>query len=148
MKVHPSADQNGNKPDAFSSRPALFSTIFTVLIALAVGGCLTLIIISRMLQNLLEVYVSNESMDAASTILDLMDDFLPLYLLCGSVLLLLVFLALTIWVLKRTDSRLLRYVIIFLFLLVLTLIAAFWLLGVTSVPVTVPQLLPTAVAPG
>jgi len=137
MKVQTSADQSNGKPDAFSSRRSWLPIIFTTLIALAVGGCLTLLLVSRMLQDQLEVYVSTENMDAASVILDLLDDILPLYLLCGSVLLLLFFLSLTIWVWKKFDSRPIRYGTILLFLLVIILIAAVWFRGVTSVPIPV-----------
>jgi hypothetical protein len=147
MRVEPSPDQSEGKPDVFSRGRSPFPTILITLFALVVGGCLTLLIVSRLLQNQLAIYSSAESMDAASAILDFMDDLLPFYFLCALLLLLLLLVFFTVWIWSKTQSRLLRAGTILLFLLALALVAAFWLVGATSGPIPVPQLLPTATAP-
>jgi hypothetical protein len=68
-----------------------------------------------------------------------MDDLLPLYFLCGSALFLLILVSAAIWTWTKTESRLLRYGLIFLILLALAFIALTWLLGSTTGPITLPQ---------
>ena len=139
MRVQPTGDQDNKKPEAFPSRRPFLPTILFALIAFVLGGCMTLLITSRLLQNQLEVYSSTESMAAASAILDFMEDLLPLYLLCGSVLFLLLLVSATIWAWTKTESRLLRYGLIFLILLALAFIALTWLLGTATDPIILPQ---------
>ncbi len=145
MKVQTSGTESSNKQDAFARRRSPLPTILLALNALVIGGCITLLLVNRLLQNQLDVYVAGDSMAAASTILDFMDDLLLVYMLCGSVLLLLLLLTLTIWAWTRTESGLLRYGSLFLMLLGIVAVAAVWLLGIASAPV--PAILPQTPTP-
>jgi hypothetical protein len=117
--------------------------IVSVLITLDVfvlGGLVALLLVNRLLSNLLAVYAVH-SMDAASAILDFMDDLLPYYVVCIGGLLALVLITLGVWAWQRTDSWLLRYGIAVLVVTVLVLGA--WALlssgaGVDSVPPSTP----------
>ena len=139
MKVQPTSDQDDKNPELFSSRRPLLPTILFALVAFILGGCMTLLITSRLLQNQLEIYSSSESMAAASAILDFMEDLLPLYLLCGSLFFLLLIVSATIWTWTKTESCLLRYGLIILIQLALAFIAVTWLLGNSTGPFTLPQ---------
>ena len=139
MRVQPTVDQDDKNAEVFTSRRPLLPTILFALIAFILGGCMTLLITSRLLQNQLDVYSSTDSMAAASAILDFMEDLLPLYLLCGSVFFLLLVVSATIWAWTKTESCLLRYGLIFLILLALAFIAGTWFLGATTGPFTLPQ---------
>ena len=62
-------------------RRSLLWTLLIILNTFVLGGCLALLIVNRLLQRQLDVYTSSQSMAAGSTILDFMDDLLPLYLI-------------------------------------------------------------------
>jgi hypothetical protein len=147
MKVQSSGKEANHKQDAFARRRSPLPTILLTLNALLIGACITLLIISRLLQNQLDVYVAAESMAAASTILDLMDDLLLVYMFCGSVLLLLLLLTLTIWAWTRTQSSLLRYGSLLLMFLAISAVAAVWLLGISGVSDPLPAILPQTPTP-
>lgn len=56
------------------------SLIFIILFSLNaffLGGCITLLIINRLLNSQTDVYVATQSMAAGATILDFMDDLIP-----------------------------------------------------------------------
>jgi hypothetical protein len=120
---------------AFPRSRSLLTKALILLNTLVLGGCLALLIVNRLLQNQRDVYVSAQSMAAASTILDFMEDLLPLYLLCGSALLLLLLVSATFWAWTKIQSRFWRYGIILLILIMLILLAGMWLLGGSSGPI-------------
>jgi heme A synthase len=119
-------------------RRSLLWTLLIILNTFVLGGCLALLIVNRLLQRQLDVYTSSQSMAAGSTILDFMDDLLPLYLICGSVLLLLLLLTTAVWAWTKTQSRFLRYGTLTLILLALALLLGIWLIGSNSEPITQP----------
>lgn len=143
MRVQPTGDQNYDKQDAFARRRSPLPTILVGFNALLIGGCLALLSVSYLLRNQLEIYISVEAIDAAAAILDFMDDLLALYLICGSMLLLLFLGSLTLWAWKRTQSRFLRYGSILLIFLAIIVVIAIWSMGATSGPIIAPQM-PTA----
>ena len=77
--------------------------------ALVLGGCITLLIVGRLLNTQLDVYVAAQSMPAASAILDFMDDLVPLYFVYSAVLLLLVLGTVSVWTWMVAQSPWLRY---------------------------------------
>ena len=123
---------------AFPRSRALLTKALILLNAFVLGGCLALLIVNRLLKQQLDIYVSTQSMDAASTILDFMDDLLPIYLIWGSVLLLLLIVSAAVWSWIKTRSRFWRYGIILLIGIVLILFVAMWLLGSSSGPIPPP----------
>ena len=107
--------------------------------ALVLGGCIALLIVNRLLNSLLDVYVAAQSMAAASAILDVMDDLLPVYFIYGIALLILVLGTASVWTWMVSQSRLLRYGVILLCLVVLVVLGGVWLLGRVGVPATPPM---------
>jgi hypothetical protein len=112
--------------------------LLVTLNAFVLGGCLALLIVNRLLTNQFDIYNSSNSMAEVSTILDFMDDLLPLYLICGSTLLLLLLFSTAFWAWTKTKSRFLRYGTILLFLLAILLLAGMWFVGSPSGPITMP----------
>ena len=123
----------------FPRSRAILMKVLVLLNAFVLGGCLALLIVNRWLNNQLDTYVSNQSMDAASTIIDFMEDLLPLYLMCGSAVLLLLLVSTAVWAWTKTQSRFLRYGILLLIFLALLLIASLWLMGGSSGPIPMPM---------
>jgi hypothetical protein len=138
MRVQPTENQGHNNQDAFSRRRSPLPTALIAVNALLIGGCLALLIVSYMLRSQLDVYITVQAVAAADAILDFMDDLLALYVLCGSMLLLLFLGSLNIWAWKRTQSRFLRYGSIFLLLLAIAAIVAIWFRGATTGPIPMP----------
>jgi hypothetical protein len=122
----------------FPRSRALLTKALFLLNAFVLGGCLALVFVNRLLNTQLDQYVSSQSMAAASTIIDFMEDLLPLYLICGSVLLLLLLISTTVWAWTKTQSRFLRYGTLLLILLAFVLLAGMWLMGGSSGPIPLP----------
>ena len=77
--------------EALRSRPKLNRMAFTGLLlldALAAGGCIALLLVRRHLLGQLQIYGAKH-MAATSTILDLLDDFIPHYVSWGGAFLVL-----------------------------------------------------------
>lgn len=115
-------------------------SVLVMLDVFALGGLVAFALVNRLLSNQLAIYAVY-SMDAASTILDLMDDLLPYYVACIGGLLALLLITLGVWAWQRTDSWLLRYGIAMLVLTVL--VVGGWALlarseGAESVPPSTP----------
>jgi hypothetical protein len=121
-------------------------TMLLSLDALVLGGCVTLLIVNRLLNSQLDVYTATQNMAAASTILDFMDDLLLFYLIYSGALLILVLGTASVWTWMMTQSRLLRYGVILLCLIVLVVLGGMWLLRAKGVPV-VPPTTPTSTPP-
>ena len=104
------------------------------------GGLVALALVQRLLSHQLAVYAPH-SMDAASVILDLMDDLLPFYVLYVAGLLALLLITFGVWAWQSTDSWLARYGIAVVVLTVLV-VGAWALLsrgvGAESVPALTP----------
>jgi hypothetical protein len=105
------------------------------------GGLVALVLVHRLLSFQLAVYAVH-SMDAASVVLDLMDDLLPYYVACIGSLLALALITLGVWACQRTDSWLARYGIAVVVLTVLVL-GAWALLSRGAGAESVPALTPT-----
>jgi hypothetical protein len=117
-------------------------TMLLSLNAFVLGGCITLLMVNRLLNSQLDVYTAIESMAAASAILDFMDDLLYFYLLYGAVLLILVLITASVWTWMVTQSRILRYGVILLCLTILVVLGGVWLMRGNEAPV-VPPATPT-----
>jgi hypothetical protein len=139
MKVHTTTEQDQSQEPFASQGRSPLAMLLVILNAFVLGGCLALLIVNRLLTNQFDIYISSNSMAEVSTILDFMDDLLPLYLIYGSTLLLLFLFSAAFWAWTKTQSRLLRYGLIFLILLALAFIASTWLLGATTDPIILPQ---------
>ena len=122
-------------------------TIFLMVLAIdffVLGGFVALLVVSRLLNIQLDIYVQH--MDAASVIIDFMDDLLPYHVLYYEAMSVLAVLTVVAWAWWRPQSRILRYAAVaLLFILVAT--SAWLFLGrsetITSVP---PMVTPTPVA--
>jgi multisubunit Na+/H+ antiporter MnhC subunit len=125
-------------------RGSLILTILLSLNAFVLGGCVSLLFVNRLLNGQFDVYAATQSMAAASTILDFMDDLLPLYFTYAWVLLVLVLVTASVWVWMRTKSQWLRYGVVLLCLVVLAVLVGIGLSRGTTVPV-VPPTTPTPV---
>ena len=137
-------DQSTEKPSSEHLRMALrrrFMILATLLFldALVLGGCIAFLIVNRLLNSQLDVYTAAQSMAAASAILDFMDDLLPVYFIYGIALLILVLGTASVWTWMVTQSRLLRYGVILLCLVVLVVLGGVWLLRGVGVPATPPM---------
>lgn len=122
-------------------------SILLTLDAFFLGGLIALLLVNRLLNNQLNIYVPH-SIAAADTILDFKDDLLPFHMAYGGTLLALVLTTVGAYVWLMTKSRLLRYGVV---LLVLTLVAAIavitWILIFSSGGVSPPPpMTPTPVA--
>lgn len=122
-------------------------TIFLVVLALdffVLGGFVALLTVNRLLNIQLDIYVQH--MDVASVIIDFMDDLLPYHILYYGAMSILAVLTVVAWAWSRPQSRVLRYAVVAL-LLILVAISAWLFLGrsktITSVP---PMVTPTPVA--
>jgi hypothetical protein len=118
--------------------------IFLSLDAFVLGGFVALLIVNRLLNSQLDVYVTAQLMPAASAILDFMDDLLPVLLIYSGILLLLVLATASVGVWLMTESRWLRWGVILLWLAVFVVLAGLWLSRGAEVPV-VPPTTPTPV---
>lgn len=107
--------------------------------ALVLGGCIALLMVNRLLNSQLDVYATAQSWPAASAILDFMDNLLPFYFIYGAVLFILVLGTVSVWTWMVAQSRLLRYGVVLLCLIVLVVLGGVWLLRGVGVPVTPPM---------
>lgn len=135
MKVQTSSAQENSTP----SRRSPLLSILVALNALLIGGCLALLLVSRLLKSQNELYINAQRISEATVTSSLIEDLTLYYVLCGSLLLLLMLFTGTIWAWTRTQSRFLRFGFLILILLALAFIAAIYLLGSSSGPITIPQ---------
>jgi hypothetical protein len=119
-------------------------SVLMMLDVFVLGGVVALVLVNRLLSNQLAVYAPY-SMDAASAILDVMEDLFPYYVVCIVGLLALVLITLGVWAWLRTDSWLLRYGVALLVLTILV-VGAWTLLSHGAGGDPVPPLTPTPVA--
>ncbi|MFN2283504.1 MAG: hypothetical protein ACK2UQ_03720 [Anaerolineae bacterium] len=122
-------------------------TIFLMVLALdlfVIGGFVALLIVNRLLNIQLDIYAQN--INAASVLIDFMDDLLPYHIFYYGVMSILAVLTVVAWAWSRPQSRVLRYAAVAL-LFILVAISAWLFLGrsetITSVP---PMITPTPVA--
>ena len=108
------------------------------------GGLVALLIVNRMLNIQLDIYAQN--INAASVLIDFMDDLLPYHIFYYGVMSILAVLTVVAWAWSRPQSRVLRYAAVAL-LFILVAISAWLFLGrsetITSFP---PMITPTPVA--
>jgi hypothetical protein len=135
-------ERNADHPSAVPRRRSVILTMLLCLNALVLGGCIALLIVGRLLNTQLDVYAATQSMAAGSAILDFMDDLLPFYFIYGAVLIILVLTTASVWTWMVSQSRILRYGVILLSLVILVVLGGVWFLGGTGAPV-VPQTTPT-----
>ncbi len=135
MKVQPS----GTPDSSPSPRRSPLLSILVALNALLIGGCLALLLVSRLLKSQNDLYINAQRITEATVTSSLIEDLMLFYILCGSLLLLLLLLTGTIWAWTRTQSRFLRFGFLILILLALAIIAAVYLLGSSTGPITIPQ---------
>jgi uncharacterized BrkB/YihY/UPF0761 family membrane protein len=132
------------RPRTPRQRRLLILFALVVLDVFALGGLVALVLVNRLLGQQLATYVSH-NMDAASTILDLMDDLIPYYGAYGGAVLALLLITCCVWAWLVTDSRLLRYGGALLVLAVVVVGA--WILASRSTEgPTVPSSTPTPLA--
>jgi hypothetical protein len=138
-----STDRQSTEPlRTGSRRRSLVMAILLSLDAFVLGGFVALLIVNRLLNSQLDLYVTAQLMPAASAILDFMDDLLPVLLIYSGILLLLVLATASIGVWLVTESRWLRWGVILLWLAVFVVLAGLWLSRGAEVPV-VPPTTPT-----
>jgi hypothetical protein len=116
-------------------------SLLLALDAFVFGGLLTLLVVNRLLNNQLHVYLSH-SFVAAATILDFMDDLIPYYLIFGGTLLALVLTTFIAWMWSKSKSPLLRYSVVLSVLIFVTTGAWILLSRGTGAP-PVPPMTPT-----
>jgi hypothetical protein len=124
------------------------STIFLIVLALdtfVVGGFVAFLIVNRLLNIQLGIYAQH--IDAASVIIDFIDDLFPYHLTYYVAMAVLAVLTVVVWTWSKPQSRVLRYAAVLL-LLVLVSIGAWLSLG-SRAPVTFipPLMTPTPVVP-
>ena len=134
-------------PEARTSQIAKgWSVALRVLVALDLvvfGGLVALLIVNRLLVAQVEVY-NPDYMAAASAIINFLDDIAPY--LAGAILsfLVLTFATVTSWLWAHSRSRLPRYGIA-LVVLIVVVIVAWTFVGRSSNVVSVPMMTPTPV---
>lgn len=125
-------------------RRLLILFALVVLDVFVLGGLVALVLVNRLLGQQLATYASH-NMDAASTILDLVDDLIPYYVAYGGAVLALLLITCCVWAWLITDSRLLRYGVALLILA--AVVAGAWMLASRSTEgPTVPSSTPTPLA--
>jgi hypothetical protein len=110
----------------------------------ALGGLTALLVVDRVLQETRNVYAPHDT-DAASTVLDLMDDLLAYLFPCAGLLLFLVLTTIAVGVSQQTKVQTVRYSVTALMLGVVLLSATgigVWRLRATQTP-PVPSVTPT-----
>jgi hypothetical protein len=123
--------------------------VLTALVALDVfvlGGLVALLLVNRLLDNQLGIYAPH-SMDAASAIVDFMDDLVIYYVAYSGTLVALILVTVSALVWLMTESRFLRYGVA-LVALIPIVVGAWTLLSPGTGAPTVPQTTPTPVARG
>jgi hypothetical protein len=142
MRADSTEERNADRLRAVPRRRFMILTMLLSLNAFVLGGCVALLIVNRLLSSQLDVYTATQSMAAASSILDLMDDLLYYYLIYGAVLFVLVLGTASVWTWMVTQSRILRYGMILLCLILVVVFGGVWLMGRREAPV-VPSTTPT-----
>ena len=137
MKAELLAGQK-NKHPGFPIPPLLLALDTFVL-----GGFAAFLVVDRLLNDQLAHYAPRH-MDAASAILDLLDDLIPYLVVCGATSLVLVLSTICVVVWRRSRSRVLRYgtVLLALLMIAFALGAGFSGRGMTP---PVPPMTPTPV---
>jgi hypothetical protein len=138
MRAYSTEERNADHLHVVPRRRFMILTMLLSLNAFVLGGCITLLIVNRLLSSQLDVYTAIQSMAAASAILDFMDDLLYFYFIYGAVLLVLVLSTASVWTWMVTQSRILRYGMILLCLIILVVLGGVWLMGGKEVPVAPP----------
>ncbi len=112
--------------------------------AFVTGGLGALLTVNRLLQKHMNTYAPHD-MEAASAVLDLMDDLLAYLVPCSALLLFLVLVTITIGIWTKVKPRTVRYGATAVVLAAILLYAAgigIWLLKISAVP-SVPSVTPT-----
>ena len=104
MKTQLPADQSKEHRGAPRWRGLPILSILLTLDALVLGGLIALLLVNRLLNNQLSIYLPH-SMAAADTILDLKDDLLPYYVVYSGALLALMLITVSAWVWLIAKSR-------------------------------------------
>jgi hypothetical protein len=125
----------------------LHSTILFIVLALDIfvlGGFAALLMVNRLLH--IQLGISAHDIDAASAIIDFMDDLFPYHLAAYGSMSILAVLTVVVWAWSKPQSRILRYSAVLLFLVLIATLA--WLtLGRSATVATIPPLMtPTPVA--
>ncbi len=123
--------------------------VLAALVALdmfVLGGLVALLLVNRLLDNQLAIYAPH-SMDAASAVLDFMDDLIIYYVAYSGTLVALILVTLSASVWLMTESRLLRYGVA-LMGFILVVVGAWTLLSPGTGAPPVPPTTPTPVARG
>ncbi|NIN63848.1 MAG: hypothetical protein GTO63_03865 [Anaerolineae bacterium] len=123
--------------------------VLAALVALdmvVLGGLVALLLVNRLLDNQLGIYAPH-SMDAASAIVDFMDDLIIYYVAYSGTLVALILVTVSASVWLVTESRSMRYGVA-LVALILIVVGAWTLLSPGTGAPTVPQTTPTPVARG
>jgi hypothetical protein len=110
------------------------------------GGLVALLLVNRLLDNQLSIYAPH-GMDAASAVLDFVDDLIIYYVAYSGTLVALILVTVSALVWLMTESRLLRYGVA-LVALVLVVAGAWTLLSPGTGARPVPPTTPTPVARG
>lgn len=144
MKTQLPAGQSKEHPRTLRQRCLAILSILLALDLFVLGGLIALLLVNRLLNNQLNIYVPH-SWAAADAILDFKDDLLPYYVVYGGTLLALILVTVSAWVWLITKSRLLRYSVVLLVLILVAVIAWMLLSGSTGTPPP-PPMTPTPVA--
>jgi hypothetical protein len=142
MRANSTEERNADHLRVVPRRRFMILTMLLCLNAFVLGGCVALLIVNRLLSSQLDVYTATQSMAAASSILDFMDDLLYFYVIYGAVLLILVLGTASVWTWMVSQSRILRYGVILLCLIILVVLGGVWLMGGREAPVA-PSTTPT-----
>ena len=121
--------------------------ILPILLALdtfVLGGFTALLVVNCLLDKQLAIYAPRH-MDAASAILDFMDDLIPYLVVCGATSLVLVLSTICVAVWRKARSRVLRYGTVLLVLLLIAVGVWSWVSRVGMTP-SVSPMTPTPVA--
>mgnify|MGYP001814723382 CR=1 FL=1 len=138
MRADSTEERNADHLRAVPRRRYAILTVLVSLNALVLGGCITLLIVNRLLNSQLDVYVAAQAMAAASAILDFMDDLLYVYLIYGAILFILVLSTASVWTWMVSQSRVLCYGMILLCLIILVVLGGIWLFRGREVAVIPP----------
>lgn len=117
--------------------------VLVILDAVVFGGAIALFIVNRMLVAQLAVYTPNY-MDAASAILDFMDNMLPYLVVYIGGFFLLMFATISTWLWTKSQARLPRSGVALL-VLVFVAMLLWTLVGRSSSVTSVPMMTPTPV---
>jgi len=130
---------NQNRPHKWAVLAVLLG-----LDAFVLGGLTALLTVNRLLQETRDVYAPHD-MDAASTVMDLMDDLLAYLLPCFGLFVSLVLVTVAVGVWLKARSRTVRYGVTALVLTAILLFATgigVWVLKISEVP-SIPPMTPT-----